>query len=123
MTIPNDHEMALRKRALFVCSRNLKRSPTAERIFSRSQFLHARSRGLKSSANRRITSDDVAWADIIFVMETEHKQLLLERFPTQTAHRTIVVLDIPDDYEFMDPELVNLITLGVEGVLGERPQA
>jgi predicted protein tyrosine phosphatase len=121
MTISNDHNAALPKRALFVCSRNLKRSPTAEKVFARSDLVHARSRGLKSSAIRRIAAEDVIWAEIIFVMEPEHKRLLLERFLTEATHRTVVVLDIPDDYEFMDPELIDLITSGVQGALEVQP--
>jgi predicted protein tyrosine phosphatase len=108
-----------RRRILFVCSRNQLRSPTAEKIFSKSDRLEVRSRGLSASANRRLTADDVTWAEVIFVMEPEHKKQLLQAFRDEARLRGIHVLDIPDDYGFMDPELVLLITAGVRGVLGE----
>src|SRR5437764_8640647 len=111
--------MSERERLLFVCSRNQLRSPTGERIFAGSERFEARSRGLRSSAKRQLTAGDVTWAHTIFVMEPEHKRELLRQFREEAKGRTIVVLDIPDDYAFMDPELIDLITAGVRGALGE----
>ncbi len=107
----------VRKNLLFVCSRNQWRSPTAEKIFSRSPGLQARSRGLSASAVRCLTRSDVAWADVIFVMEHEHKRQLLKRFRADVGNRPIHILDIPDEYQFMDPELVELIESGVRSIL------
>ena len=95
------------------------RSPTGERVFAASKRFEARARGLRTSASRRISSNDVRWADVIFVMEPEHKRELLRQFREETKGHRIVVLDIPDEYEFMDPELVELIIAGVHGALGE----
>lgn len=106
-----------RRRLLFVCSRNRLRSPTAEKIFGRTPGLAVRSRGLSASAVRRLSADDVEWADVIFVMEPDQKKQLLRAFRDQATGRPIQVLDIPDEYGFMDPELVALITAGVEAVL------
>ena len=107
----------VKKNLLFVCGRNQWRSPTAEQIFSRSPGLQARSRGLSASAVRRLTRSDVAWADVIFVMESKHKQQLLKRFREDVADRPVHVLDIPDEFQFMDPELVELIESGVRSIL------
>jgi predicted protein tyrosine phosphatase len=60
------------------------------------------------------------WAEVIFVMEPEHKKQLLGAFRDQAKGRRIHVLDIPDDYGFMDPELVTLITAGVRAALGDE---
>lgn len=79
--------------------------------------LHVRSRGLSASAVRRLTNSDVAWADFIFVMESEHKRQMLKRFRADIGHRLVHVLDIPDEYHFMDPELVELIKARVSAVL------
>jgi predicted protein tyrosine phosphatase len=106
------------KKLLFVCSRNQWRSPTAEKIFSRSAGLQVRSRGLSASAARPLSGSDVAWADVIFVMESRHKRQLLEFFRTEVSGRPIHVLDIPDEYRFMDPELVELLESGVRTALG-----
>jgi len=102
---------------LFLCSRNQWRSPTAEKIFARSARFQVRSRGLSASAVRRLTAADVAWADVIFVMESTHKQRLLERFRADVADRPVHVLDISDEYRFMDPELVELLETGVNAAL------
>lgn len=110
--------MKNKKNLLFVCSRNQWRSPTAERMFSRSEEFAVRSRGVSASAVRRLARSDVAWADVIFVMEADHKRQLLKLFRSEVEHRPVHVLDIPDEYPFMDPELVDLIDAGVRAVLG-----
>jgi len=102
---------------LFVCSRNRWRSPTAERIYARSERYAVRSRGLSQSAVRRLSAEDVAWADVVFVMESEHKRRLVGQFREVLEDREVIVLDIPDEYRFMDPELVELITSAVDGAL------
>ena len=52
-------------------------------------------------------------------MEPEHKKQLLRTFREEAKLRRIYVLDIPDEYHFMDPELVMHITAGVRNALGE----
>lgn len=103
---------------LFVCSRNRWRSPTAERIYARSERFRVRSRGLSASAIRRLTAADLAWANVVFVMETDHKRQLLQSFREALGSRPVHVLNIPDDYQFMDPELIDLITTAVHTALG-----
>jgi predicted protein tyrosine phosphatase len=99
---------------LFVCARNQWRSPTAERIFRDDSRFSVRSRGLSPQSPRQITLTDVAWADRIFVMETKHRTRLVERFQEALHEKPIHVLDIPDDYPFMDPELIELLRERVE---------
>ena len=111
--------MAEREHLLFVCSRNQLRSPTGERIFASSERFEPRSRGLRASANRQLTAADILWADSIFVMEPDHKREVLRLFREEAKGRRLFVLDIPDEYEFMDPVLIDLITAGVRGALGE----
>jgi predicted protein tyrosine phosphatase len=48
------------------------------------------------------------WADIVLVMEREHKQWLAKRFRAKKLPR-IEVLDIPDEYGLMHPKLVENI--------------
>ncbi|MCB9700440.1 MAG: phosphotyrosine protein phosphatase [Myxococcales bacterium] len=96
--------MALR--ALFVCAANRLRSPTAERIFAgRFGVIETRSRGLSQRARRRLRAADVAWADVILVMEDAHLDRLLEDFGEHVGDTPIHVLDIPDEHRYMDPEL------------------
>ncbi len=51
----------------------------------------------------------VEWADIIFVMERAHCAKLQRRFKAQLKRARVICLDIPDDYAFMQPELVALL--------------
>lgn len=106
-----------RLRVLFVCSKNQWRSPTAERLWRRDARLSVRSAGTSSSAAHVLSWDDVAWADLVFVMEEKHAQRVRSLFPHEV--RRIVVLDIPDEHRFMSPELVDLLEAAVEPVLGE----
>jgi predicted protein tyrosine phosphatase len=99
------------KNILFVCSRNQWRSPTAENIYKSNSAFNVRSAGTELSARIKVTAKLIEWADIIFTMEKKHKQRLIENFPVQVGGKTIIVLDIPDEYQFMDHELVEMIKL------------
>ena len=94
------------KNILFVCSRNKWRSPTGEKVWRRSGQYSTRSAGISPRAKRVITVNDVKWADLIFVMEHKHKHRLDTNFSQLLRNKKIVTLDIPDEYQFMDPELV-----------------
>jgi len=93
---------------LFVCSRNQWRSPTGERVFAKDPSLSVRSAGTSPKAKRTISANDVAWADIVLVMESKHRSRVVATFPRAMRYKPIHVLDIPDDYGFMDDELVEL---------------
>ena len=68
--------------------------------------MEVRARGISPKAERVITEDDVRWADVIFVMEPRHRILVLDRFRDFVDRDHVHVLDIPDEYTFMDPELI-----------------
>ena len=97
------------KNVLFVCSQNRLRSPTAEQIFADRAGIEVASAGLDATCGNPVTSEIVAWADIIFVMERAHRQKLQKRFRTSLKKARIICLDIPDDYAFMDPALVRIL--------------
>ena len=91
---------------LFVCSRNEWRSPTAEAIFRNHDFINAKSAGTSPSARIKISQKHLDWADLVFVMEKKHRQLLEQKFGENLDRQKIIVLDIPDEYQYMDEELV-----------------
>lgn len=93
---------------LFVCSRNQWRSPTGEKVWKNFNGVNCRSAGTSAKARRRLTASDLQWADFIFVMEQKHKNRIKAQFPRVVTHKDIYVLDIPDEYHFMDPELVSI---------------
>lgn len=98
---------------LFVCSRNHWRSPTAERLFDGVNGCRARSAGTEDAARVRVTAGHIGWADRIFVMEKKHLSRLRARFGDALDDKPVICLHIPDDYEFMQPELVTLLEAAV----------
>jgi predicted protein tyrosine phosphatase len=105
------------RKILFVCSRNRWRSLTAEKIFDGVHGIHVRSAGTEPNARIKINAGHISWADLIFVMEKKHLRRLQEHFPEEIAGKEIVCLHIPDDYGFMQPELVDLIEASVRPYL------
>ena len=110
--------MSARLNVLFICSRNQWRSPTAEQVFRRHPALAVRSAGTSASARRHVSEADLAWADVVLVMEGKHKSRLLAGHPRALVGKPLHVLDIPDDYRFMDAELVELLQQAVPPLLG-----
>ncbi|SHG41337.1 low molecular weight protein tyrosine phosphatase family protein [Massilia sp. CF038] len=94
---------------LFICSKNQWRSPTAEQMFRRRPGLSVRSAGTSAGARRTVSEHDIGWAEVILVMEEKHKSRLKAQFGRLLEGRAIHVLDVPDDYKYMDPELVELL--------------
>ena len=96
-------------RLLFVCARNRLRSPTAERVFAAVPGVEAESAGVAPDAESRVTPEQIAWAEVILVMEPAHRSKLAKRFPHALRGKRVACLDVPDDYAYMDPELVDLL--------------
>ena len=97
------------KKVLFLCSRNRLRSPTAEHVFSTWPDVETDSAGLLADADVPLSTEQIEWADIIFVMEKTHRTRLSKRFRKHLNGKRIICLDVPDDYEYMDPALVTLL--------------
>ena len=106
------------KRVLFVCSQNKLRSPTAEQVFASWDGIEVSSAGLNHDAVEPLTGEMVTKADIIFVMEKAHRNRLTKRFKRYLNRARVICLDIPDDFEFMDPDLVRLLQARVPRHLG-----
>ena len=98
---------------LFVCGRNQWRSPTATRVYANDQRVEVRSAGVSPKSRRLVTVRDVYWSDLILVMEQRHKARLRGIFRDLDLP-VIDSLDIPDQYEYMDKDLVILIRAGTE---------
>lgn len=103
-----------RKRVLVVCSAGLLRSPTAAWILSNEPFGY-NTRAVGASQEYALIPMDeahVLWADEILCMSAEQsllaKQLLNNVNPDSIT--PIHTLDVPDNYGFRDPELVNIMT-------------
>lgn len=97
------------KHLLFLCSQNKLRSPTAEAIFAELPGIEVESAGLNNDAEVPLSDELVEWADVILVMEKAHRDRLSRKFSHVLGGKRVTVLNIPDDYGFMDEELVRLL--------------
>jgi predicted protein tyrosine phosphatase len=96
-------------KVLFICSQNMLRSPTAETVFSVVPGLEVASAGTEPDAGMPVSADLVEWAEIILVMEPRHRRRMQEMFGSELRDKKLVVLGIPDNYEYMDPELIAVL--------------
>ena len=101
---------------LVVCGKNKKRSRTAEYIFKNDMRFNIRSVGLSPKSERQIRENDILWSDLIFVMEQGH----LARISGTYRHLDlpeIEVLHVEDDFEYLDLELIELLSDRINSTL------
>ena len=96
-------------RALFLCTHNRLRSPTAEQVFATWPGVDTDSAGLGADADVPLSPEQLHWAEIVFVMEKKHKARLSTGFKRHLNGKRVICLDIPDEYAFMQAELVTLL--------------
>lgn len=109
------------KNVLFLCSQNRLRSPTAEQVFSDWPGIEVQSAGLNAEAEVPLSPELLHWAELIFVMEKSHRNKLAKKFRAHLNGKRVVCLDIPDEYDYMDPVLVQLLRQKVTHLLpGQR---
>jgi len=109
---------------LFICSQNQWRSPTAEKVWHKTEGISVRSAGTSSKAKRHLSVKDIRWADLIFVMEEKHKSRIRANFRDEIKYKEIHILDIPDEFQYMDPELIEIIKEKTEPlILNQQPES
>ena len=94
---------------LFVCSQNKRRSLTAEKIFDGVNGHCVRSAGTEKNSRIKVTPGLIGWADLIFCFEKKHLRRLREKYSEEMSGKQIVTLNIPDDFEYMDEELQDIL--------------
>ena len=93
---------------LVVCGRNKRRSRTAEYIFKNDMRINIKSVGLSPKSDKQIREDDVLWADRIYVMEQGQGARIAGTY-RHLSLPPIEVLHIEDEYEYLEPELVEML--------------
>ena len=96
----------MNQKLLFICTANQMRSRTAEEMYKNDPRFEVASAGTAWFAERRIDEQNLSWADIIVVMEQHHQKAIRKEFPRIAKEKKILVLDIPDIYQFMDRTLM-----------------
>lgn len=105
------------RNVLFICTQNRLRSPTAEQVFASWPGIETQSAGLGNDAGNPVSPELLAWADLIFVMENAHRNKLSKKFRAFLGGKRVICLDIPDEYDYMDPMLVQLLRVKVSRFL------
>jgi predicted protein tyrosine phosphatase len=68
-----------------------------------------RSAGTEENARIKVTEGLIGWSEIIFVMEKKHVRRLKDKFSSKLMNKQLICLEIPDDYKFMDEELIEIL--------------
>jgi predicted protein tyrosine phosphatase len=76
-----------------------------------------RSAGTSANAKHRVSTNDISWAQVVFVMEEKHKSRLVAEYRRLIENKPVHVLDIPDEYTYMNLELIELLTRSVGAIL------
>jgi predicted protein tyrosine phosphatase len=97
------------KNLLFICSQSKLWSPTAEAVFFEYEGLETDSVGLDRYAEVPLSTEAIQWADMIFVIEKSHKSKLSKKNQPFLKDKKIICLNIPDEYEYMEPALIELL--------------
>ena len=102
-------------RLLFVCSVGLLRSPTAANVAIKLGY-NARSCGSDHELSLiPISVNLIYWAHSIFFLNQENyketlNNFLGDKYTLEELNSKYVIWDIPDNYEYNHPELIELIT-------------
>lgn len=94
---------------LFVCTINRMRSATAHKIFESDPRFEVDSAGTDQSASTVLEPEQLEWADAIIVMEKSHVNFIRDKYPEYYKKRKIICLYIPDDFYYMQPELISIL--------------
>jgi len=68
-----------------------------------------KSAGVERDARKRVRSDHIAWADLIFVMELGHAQKMRAKFKQVMSGKRVICLNVPDTYGYMNLGLIKLL--------------
>jgi predicted protein tyrosine phosphatase len=112
-------QVIMKKKVLFICQENKLRSRTAEHMYKYTPGLEVRSAGISRDADVSVSRELMEWADIVFVMEKRHRNILHAMYPDLYDTKQIVCLYIPDIYDYNDPVLVSLLEERLRKYIGE----
>lgn len=96
-------------RILFVCSENRLRSPTAANVFAGFRGVETLSAGTNKDCETALSGDLIEWADVILVMESSHRSKVAKKFRNLLKDKKLAVLQIPDEYDYMDAQLIRIL--------------
>lgn len=99
------------ERVLCVCSAGMLRSPTAAWVLGNAPWnFNTRSCGTEDYALVPLDLGLVLWADQVVCMDERQAKLVRELLNEDGSERPVHVLNVPDNFDYRDPELVELLT-------------
>jgi predicted protein tyrosine phosphatase len=101
---------------LFICTANKLRSATAHKIYENDSRFNVKSAGTHYSAKTVLSKEILDWSDSIIVMEKHHRNFIRDKFPETYENKKIACLYIPDEYEYMDNALIEILTERIESL-------
>lgn len=104
-------------RILFICSQNKLRSRTAETLFDGRPGIDVRSAGTSPDARVVLDAKLISWAELIVCMDREHLSFVRKKFGSIVEHRKLLCWGIPDEYDYMQAELVELLEENLQRIL------
>lgn len=108
-------------KALFVCGKARMRSPTAADLARDKWGIETDFAGLSNDADEKLSLEQVEWAEVIFVMERRQRTRLTSLFSAALAGKKVIVLNVPDRFGYMEPELVTLLEERFTRYFGPKP--
>lgn len=78
-------------------------------MFSKYEGVNAIGAGTNADAETTVSGDLIEWTDVVFVMEKSHRNKVSKKFKELLKGKKLVCLDIPDNYDRMDPVLIRLL--------------
>lgn len=108
------------KRVLTVCSANMLRSPTIAHVLSAEPYnYNTRSAGIAGFALIPVTEELLMWADEIVCADSEHTTVINKMLQKLDIDKPLLNLRIPDNYEYRNPKLIELIKKRYDSILKE----
>lgn len=96
------------------------RSATAHKIYEGDDRFEVKSAGTDKLANTVLIEEILNWADSIIVMEKHHRNHIRKQFPKIYKNKRIVCFYIPDDFDYMQTELIGILKDKVEDVYSRK---
>lgn len=123
LNVAHNRYQGYTKTVLTICSAGVLRSPTAAQILSAAPYnFNTRSAGL-TEEYALIYADDILleWAEAIVCMEEYQVKEVLSRLEDLgLTHKPVYCLDVPDQFPYRDPKLVELMEAKFKEIFGEE---
>ena len=78
-------------------------------IFSEYEGVEAISAGTNADCETPVSGDLIKWADVVLVMENSHRNKVAKKFRPLLKDKKLALLNIPNDFDFMDPTLIRIL--------------